>query len=125
MALDTQDTTLAAHMIAAAEEMYARSWDTDKGYGNNRHGNDLRDDATTMASFARQLQDDYAPLAAGSPVTNAQAIALGRKITDRTTVVRVFTKGAGGLPSDYLLALVESFDGTLEYGIAPDGAVSS
>ena len=85
----------------------------------------LRDEAYTLNEWADAVAQLYARLDAGEPYTNAQGVAITRRITERTSRVVIFPRQPD-LPDGYLGAFYEDVDGNgFTCGIAQDGQVSS
>jgi len=113
------DKRLDALALMFQERAWADPTAANSGY--------LQDHAQSLAEFANQLREEYARLSDGDVVTNAQAIALGRRITERTLYLRV-TRGGDGLdPEQYLLvyAYDRVSDTPFVCGIDRGGRVSS
>jgi hypothetical protein len=86
----------------------------------------LQDEAYTLSEWADAIRELYARLDADEPHTNAQGVAISRRITERTERVEIFPRPFD-LPEGYLLATFHDRDAAMPFvcGIAPDGSVSS
>lgn len=89
----------------------------------------IRDHGASLADFARELEENYAPLSTGGEIpSNAQAIALGRFLRSRFAAhdvmqrIAYVTRGGAGLPDDYVhVRFGDGFEG----GIDREGRVST
>ena len=113
---------LADRLRALATVFQERAWADPKAPNSGF----LSDHAASLAEFAQQVEEEYAPLARDHEVpTNAQGVALARFLRaafrDRAVGAHV-CRGGAGLPDDYVyVRLTDGYEG----GIAPDGRVST
>lgn len=94
--------------------------------GGETNDSFLRDEAYTLSEWADAVEQLYARLDAGEPYTNAQGVALARRITERTQRVEVYPRPFD-LPDGSLRVLIHDAGAqrAFECGIEPDGSVSS
>ena len=110
---------------ALAQQFLERAWqDGPESIGALREY--LRDHATSLAEFARQVRDEYERVVGDDVVpTNAQGIALARFLRPAfrdKTIGAAVSRGSAGLPDDFLFVrLTDGYEG----GIGPDGRVST
>lgn len=89
----------------------------------------VQDNAYTLGEWSDAIDELYARLDAGEPYTNAQGVALVRRLSEHTQRVTI-TLRPSDLPDGYLLVHMEDYVGvgqarSFVCGIAPDGRVSS
>lgn len=116
-----QKATLHERMAHLASAMYEKAWDENTTLAHLREF--LRDEASSISEFARELQD------AGGANPQANALLERCRRNEASTVTMSADGGSPGwgLPDGYVYVVEARLrhGHAFECGIAPDGRVSS